>query len=263
MKFKLETMTRFPALQTCRQLICQFTQPTATSHPTKQHEISCAIRLSYDCDDEWASKCDEWLNNSIKQKADAIPPKCSECPILQDENARLKGTIARLLNVPPAAVIYLESLATYLRDASSDEDCNDEVMEISFPHMAMNKTQKTPPTPVSKTNVTNTSAVNIHVDTPYVDTPSSSPLSHFEGGNGKQELCPGSGVFIPTIKLRKSHHKSGSDLKVLFHCLMEHFRLAMSVAFGNQVLPMGKQVLDPNIVSTIKGTSNLNMFSIN
>jgi hypothetical protein len=53
-----------------------------------------------------------------------------------------------LLNVPLAAVIYLESLAKYLRDASSDEDCNDEVMEISFPPMAMNKTQKTPPTPV-------------------------------------------------------------------------------------------------------------------
>jgi hypothetical protein len=53
-----------------------------------------------------------------------------------------------LLNVPPAVVIYLESLAKYLRDASSDEDCNDEVMEISFPPMAMNKTQKTQPTPV-------------------------------------------------------------------------------------------------------------------
>ena len=59
-------------------------------------EISCAIRLSYDCDDEWASKCDEWLNNSIKQKAAAIPPECSECAVLRDENARLKGTIARL-----------------------------------------------------------------------------------------------------------------------------------------------------------------------
>ena len=53
-----------------------------------------------------------------------------------------------LLNVPPAAVIYLESLAKYLRDTSSDEDCNDKVMEISFPPMAINKTQKTPPTPV-------------------------------------------------------------------------------------------------------------------
>jgi hypothetical protein len=48
---------------------------------------------------------------------------------------------------------------------------------------------------------------------------------------------------------------------------MEHFfseeTLAMSVAFGNRVLPTGKQVLDPNIVSAIKGTSNLNTFSIN
>jgi hypothetical protein len=83
------------------------------------------------------------------------------------------------------------------------------------------------------------------------------PSSHFEGGNGTQELCPGSGVFIPTIKLRQCHHKSGSDLKVLFHCLMEYFfseeTLAMSVAFGNRVLPTGKQVLDPNIISAIKG----------
>ncbi|CAB4012448.1 Hypothetical predicted protein [Paramuricea clavata] len=133
-------------------------------------------------------------------------------------------------------------------------------MEISFPPMAMNKTQKTPPTNApAKTNVTNTSAVNATTLPPTAvnDTPSSSPLSYFEGGNGKQELCPGSGVFIPTIKLRQCHHKSGSDLKVLFHCLIEHFfseeTLAMSVAFGNRVLPTGKQVLDPNIVSAIKG----------
>ena len=83
-------------------------------------------------------------------------------------------------------------------------------------------------------------------------------VSHFAGGNGKQELSPGSGVFIPTIKLRECHHKAGSDLKVLFHVLMDHFfseeTLAVSVAFGNRVLPTGKKVLDPKIVSAIKGS---------
>ena len=80
------------------QLLGEETNPDwsdETSVPLSS-EISCAIRLSCNCDDEWASKCDEWLNNSIKQKLDAIPPECSECDELRDENARLKGTIACL-----------------------------------------------------------------------------------------------------------------------------------------------------------------------
>lgn len=81
--------------------------------------------------------------------------------------------------------------------------------------------------------------------------------SHFENGDGKQELCPGSGVYIPSIKLRQCHHKAGAEMKVLFHVLLDHFFseevLAKSVAFGNRVIPSGKEILNPKIVSAIKG----------
>ena len=64
-------------------------------------------------------------------------------------------------------------------------------------------------------------------------------------------------MYVPTIKLRQSHYKAGADLKVLFHLIMEHYFseevLAKSVAFGNRVIPSGKDVLDPSIVSAIKG----------
>ena len=93
-----------------------------------------------------------------------------------------------------------------------------------------------------------------------VSNPNSTTSSNFEDGDGKQELCPGSGVFIPTIKLRQCHHKAGAEMKVLFHVLMDHFFsdeiLAKSVAFGNHVVPSGKEVLNPKIVLAIKGICN-------
>ena len=56
-----------------------------------------------------------------------------------------------------------------------------------------------------------------------VSNPNLTTSSNFEDGDGKQELCPESGVFIPTIKLCQCHHKSGAEMKVLFHVLMDHF----------------------------------------
>ena len=60
-------------------------------------QLSSAIRLSYDCDDEWNTECTQWLD-SIKQKEanDKISPECSECVELRDENQKLKESIARL-----------------------------------------------------------------------------------------------------------------------------------------------------------------------
>ena len=85
----------------------------------------------------------------------------------------------------------------------------------------------------------------------------SQPKSHFEGGAGRQELCPNSGVFMPTTKLKALHHKAGFDLKVIFHELVDHFfsedELATSVAFGTRKVPDNKSVLNPVIVSTIQG----------
>jgi hypothetical protein len=93
-----------------------------------------------------------------------------------------------------------------------------------------------------------------------------SSSSHFEDGDGKQELCPGSGVYIPTIKLRQCHHKAGAEMKVLFHVLMDHFFtdeiLAKSIAFGNRVVSSVKEVLNPKIVSATKGiTINIYVLS--
>lgn len=83
------------------------------------------------------------------------------------------------------------------------------------------------------------------------------PKSHFEGGAGRQELCPDSGVYIPTTKLKALHHKAGFDLKVIFHELVDHFfleeELATSVAFGTRKVPENKAILNPVIVSSIQG----------
>lgn len=83
------------------------------------------------------------------------------------------------------------------------------------------------------------------------------PKSHFEGGAGRQELCPDSGVYIPTTKLKALHHKAGFDLKVIFHELVDHFfleeELATSVVFGTRKVPENKSILNPVIVSSIQG----------
>ena len=43
--------------------------------------------------------------------------------------------------------------------------------------------------------------------------------------------------------------QTGSEMKALFHVLMDHFFtdeiLAKSIAFGNRVVPIGKEVLNP------------------
>lgn len=80
---------------------------------------------------------------------------------------------------------------------------------------------------------------------------------HLEGGAGRQELCPNSGVYIPVTKLKAIHHKAGFDLKVLFHELVEHFfsedELATSVAFATRQVPPNMSVLNPVRVSAIQG----------
>lgn len=76
-----------------RELQLLTNDPDETAVPLSS-EISSAIRLSYDCDGEWSEKCDEWQDEC--KKADAIPPECSECAKLREENVRLKGTIVRL-----------------------------------------------------------------------------------------------------------------------------------------------------------------------
>ena len=81
--------------------------------------------------------------------------------------------------------------------------------------------------------------------------------SHLEGGGGRQEICPNSGVYIPVTKLKAVHHKAGFDLKVIFHELVEHFfsedELATSVAFGTRQIPPNTSVLNPVRVSAIQG----------
>ena len=82
-----------------------------------------------------------------------------------------------------------------------------------------------------------------------------------EGGAGRQELCPNTGVFIPVTKLKAVHHKAGFDLKVLFHELVEHFfsedEPATSVAFGTRKVPANTSVLNPVIVSAIQGKTSI------
>ena len=120
--------------------------------------------------------------------------------------------------------------------------------------MAATSTISRSPGPIT----TVTHAANLWSATTSVANPLPATSSHFENGDGKQELCTGSGVYIPTIKLRQCHHKAGSEMKQLFHTLMEHFFtdevLAKSVAFGSRSIPNGKEVLNPKIVSAIKGT---------
>ena len=78
--------------------------------------------------------------------------------------------------------------------------------------------------------------------------------THLEGGAGRQELCPNSGVFIPAIKA--VHQKAGFDLKVLFHKLVDHFfsedELGTSIAFGTRQVPPNTSVLNPVIVCAIQ-----------
>ena len=98
-------------------------------------------------------------------------------------------------------------------------------------------------------------SVTVRPTTVTSSTASTTALSHCEDGDGKQELCLGSGVYIPAIKLCQSHHKAGPEMKALFHVLMDHFFtdeiLAKSIAFGNRVVPSGKEVLNPKIVLAI------------
>ena len=103
-----------------------------------------------------------------------------------------------------------------------------------------------------------TAARQPNVPTTKFNTLNSMTSSHFEDGEGKQELCPGSGVYIPTIKLRQCHHKAGAEMKVLFHVLMDHFFteeiLAKSVAFNGirTTIPRHKRFNSCNLIFSSK-----------
>lgn len=79
---------------------------------------------------------------------------------------------------------------------------------------------------------------------------------HGAPGPGQQELYPGSGVFLPAMRLATMLQDSRQDCMRLFHQLFEHFfsedDLAGAVAFGKRgKVPNGKKVLDRRIVDGI------------
>ncbi|CAB4019730.1 Hypothetical predicted protein [Paramuricea clavata] len=251
---KTTTSTPVNRVASARQL---HFQPDISTGSTQElsSEINNAICLSYNCT-QWQAEHGD---------ADSVRPKC-ECEELREENSRLKATIEKLQleqerstmpEAPAAAVMCLESLTKYLRGIHTH--ANDEIVLVQSPqnhasesHIAhLNTMPKLKPMKMPQVSAV---ARPSNITTVKTVTLSS---SHFEDGDGKQELCPGSGVYIPTIKLRQCHHKAGAEMKVLFHVLMDHFFtdeiLAKSIAFGNRVVPSGKEVLNPKIVSAIKG----------
>ena len=79
-------------------------------------------------------------------------------------------------------------------------------------------------------------------------------------GTGRQELVPGSGVYISSVRLHSIHSQCGTDPKKLFLLLVEAFfseeRLATSLAHGSRTqtstASLGK-TLNQDVVKTIKG----------
>ena len=81
-------------------------------------------------------------------------------------------------------------------------------------------------------------------------------------GPGKQELVPGSGVYILSARLHSIHSQCGKDPKKLFLLLVETFfsteTLATSLAHGSrsQAIKGSQQMnttLNQDVVNTIKG----------
>ncbi|XP_061119043.1 uncharacterized protein KIAA1958 isoform X2 [Conger conger] len=73
---------------------------------------------------------------------------------------------------------------------------------------------------------------------------------------GQQELYPGSGIFLSSVKLSAIHQDSRQDCMRLFHLLFEHFfseeDLVGAVAFGKHgKVPVGKKILDRKTVDGI------------
>ncbi|XP_064165144.1 uncharacterized protein KIAA1958 isoform X4 [Anguilla rostrata] len=73
---------------------------------------------------------------------------------------------------------------------------------------------------------------------------------------GQQELYPGSGIFLSSVKLSAIHQDSRKDCMRLFHLLFEHFfseeDLVGAVAFGKHgKVPDGKKILDRKTVDGI------------
>ncbi|CAB4023067.1 Hypothetical predicted protein [Paramuricea clavata] len=158
--------------------------------------------------------------------ADSVPPKC-ECDELREENSRLKATIEKLQleqersTMPEApAVMYLESLTKYLRGIHTH--ANDEIVLVLSPQNHASESHIAHLNTMPKLKMPQVSSAARPSNITTVKTVTSSS-SHFEDGDGKQELCLGSGVYIPTIKLCQCHHKAGAEMKVLFHVLMDHF----------------------------------------
>ena len=81
--------------------------------------------------------------------------------------------------------------------------------------------------------------------------------SHFDKGEGKQELCPNSGILIAAIKVKAIHHMAAYDLQIIFHELVDFFFIedvvARSIAFGTRMVQEDKEILNPSIVSAIQG----------
>jgi len=79
-------------------------------------------------------------------------------------------------------------------------------------------------------------------------------------GQGRQELVPGSGVYISSVRLHSIHSQCGTHPQKLFLLLVEAFfseeTLATSLAHGSRAktstASLGK-ALNQDVVNTIKG----------
>lgn len=94
-----------------------------------------------------------------------------------------------------------------------------------------------------------------------VEIPSVHQVEKFHvKGQGKQELVPGSGVYISSVRLHSIHSQCGTNPQKLFLLLIEAFfseeTLATSLAHGSRAQTgtgsLGK-TLNQDVVNTIKG----------
>lgn len=84
---------------------------------------------------------------------------------------------------------------------------------------------------------------------------------YYVAGPGKQELVPGSGIYISSARLHSIHSQCGKDPKKLFLLLIEAFfseeTLASSLVHGSQAQTSKAGVLskalNQDVVKTLKG----------
>ena len=102
---------------------------------------------------------------------------------------------------------------------------------------------------------------SVHLFFQQVENKSNNTIEQFYvKGTGRQELVPGSGVYISSVRLHSIHSQCGTDPKKLFLLLVEAFfseeRLATSLAHGSRTqtstASLGK-TLNQDVVKTIKG----------